>query len=176
MNQKHKQNRDKNFWRIKQFYKVVLVFVFSFFFISLFSLSVQAQRNTINDYRYLQFPQMDEELKPTSDFVELQPIYSFEGYIVDERTPKLVMVVDEYPSFSRTNHPFEYSILSTKSNSNFDITFIDEGGKDTWGNDCFSFPTTAIDAIIYSSNIWSTILDIKVPIKVQACWTSLESN
>jgi hypothetical protein len=145
----------------------ILILTFVIFISALFFSVGNAQNDNpnISDNFYLQ-----------KNYSEIRPSYSSDGIIVYEPVPRLILVSDENLTFQRIKIPLDNNLSLTKSNANFIIDYVDAGSRDEWNNLCQLFPDQAKIALDYSSSIWSSIINSRVPIKIRACWTSLDSN
>ena len=118
----------------------------------------------------------EEILQQPPQYAELGPTFSEEGFIIDEPVQRLVLVADENPTKNSISIPFDQNIDLSVKGSNFEITYINAGGVDRWGEQCLAFPNDALTAFNYAANIWAATISSNVPITIRACWANLGSG
>jgi len=78
-------------------------------------------------------------------------------------------------------HPFRVVPPSDLSqlriqNATITINYIAPGTQNTLGDTCLAWPTGSQAAFNYAASIWGSLLNSSVPIKINACWASLEPD
>jgi len=58
----------------------------------------------------------------------------------------------------------------------FNINYIPAGIQNAFGDYCLSWPDGSQAAFQYAANLWGALLNSSVPIKIDACWTSLDEG
>jgi len=151
----------------KNLFLPIFVLTIVIFISALFFSVGKAQINNQN---------ISENYYEGKNYSEIRPTYSSDGFIVYEPVPRLILVTDENLSFQKIKIPFDRNLSVLKSNTDFIIDYVDAGSRDEWNNLCQLFPDQSKIALDYSSSIWSTIINTSVPIRIRACWTSLDST
>ena len=78
-------------------------------------------------------------------------------------------------------HPFRVVPPSDLSqlriqNATITINYIAPGTQNALGDTCLAWPTGSQAAFNYAASIWGSLLNSSVPIKINACWASLEPD
>ncbi len=147
--------------------KVTLGFFSVFLIASLLSLQkAAAEDNTSNEPIQVTLP------------IPLIPQLSDDGNTLYDAVPILAVVDDPNPPayLRRIPAPAGISDDPSAATSSFSITYIPDGGADTWGETCYTFPEEAKTAFEYAANIWANTLNSNVPITINACWADLGSS
>ncbi|MFA5043395.1 MAG: hypothetical protein WC381_02195 [Kiritimatiellia bacterium] len=55
----------------------------------------------------------------------------------------------------------------------FTINYLNAGEVNYFGDVCIGWPAEAKTAFTYAANIWGTLLNSSVPIKISACWANM---
>jgi hypothetical protein len=63
--------------------------------------------------------------------------------------------------------------LYRPQSATFIINYIPAGTQNALGDTCLSWPAGSQAAFEYATNLWGTLLNSSVPIKIDACWASL---
>jgi hypothetical protein len=110
----------------------------------------------------------------------LKPSLSADGQTLYNGLQTMVVVAD--PSMAGKNIPAgtpaagEVLTASRKTVSTWSITYLAAGKQDQWGATCLAFPTAAKAAINAAAAIWANLLQSRVPIKIQLCWSDIGSS
>lgn len=72
--------------------------------------------------------------------------------------------------------PEKLTVAPDAATTNFVITYVENGGADLWGEECFTFPEEAKTAFVAAANIWANTVNSTVPITIRACWAQLGSS
>jgi hypothetical protein len=92
-----------------------------------------------------------------------------------EGGPPIVLRYDPTPSDWHVPPPREFSQLRIQS-ATITVNYLAGGTKDEFGNDCYTWPSSAQTAFDYAAGIWESLIDSSVPIEIDACWTDLPSG
>ncbi|NOQ46519.1 MAG: hypothetical protein GQ559_07585, partial [Desulfobulbaceae bacterium] len=105
----------------------------------------------------------------------LTPQLSADGKTLFNGLPLKAVVNDPTPSTTlrRIPAPAHLTAEPEAATASFSITYVLNGGKDAWGEECSTFPESAKAAFNATANIWSNTLHSSVPITIRACWASL---
>ena len=115
----------------------------------------------------------------------VQPYYTAEGFLIYPGGPKTTLYRVEAkndPSLFEYNPPPEGVVLddsmptgATAERFASNIEYVPQGGM--LGNRvCRAIPEDAKPAVVAALNIWSTVLNSSVPIRVSVCWSTLAWN
>jgi hypothetical protein len=63
--------------------------------------------------------------------------------------------------------------LYRAQSATFIINYIPAGTQNALGDSCLNWPAGSQAAFQYAANLWGTLLNSTVPIKIDACWASL---
>lgn len=111
-------------------------------------------------------------------FTLLAPQLSTDGKTLMQGMSVKAVVVDPNPSAPRRRIPAPagLTIAPEAATASFSITYIPYGGKDYWGEPCYTFPESAKAAFNAAANIWANTVTSPIPITVSACWANLGST
>ena len=98
-----------------------------------------------------------------------------ERLAAEHMPPPLVLVLDPETVFHHVPAPVFPEFRATEPGGVV-INFLPGGAKDTWNNTCITWPEPAKTAFNRAADIWSMLLNPKVPVVVQACWTILSGS
>lgn len=115
----------------------------------------------------------EENQQQPPQFAETGPTYSDNGYIISEPIQRLVLVADENLAKQSVQIPLDQNVDLSVKGASFEITFVNAGGTDNWGEPCLAFPANAMTAFNYATNIWASNINSNVPITIRACWANL---
>ncbi|MDP2855383.1 MAG: CFI-box-CTERM domain-containing protein [Smithellaceae bacterium] len=108
----------------------------------------------------------------------LTPQLSSDGKTLYNGVPTVVLIADPNPPANQVNipPPAKLSTLPEKVSSTFNITYVPNGGTDSWGERCYAFPAGAQTAFAAAAAIWGNLLASNVPIAIRACWANLGAS
>lgn len=66
--------------------------------------------------------------------------------------------------------------LRRAQHATFTINYIPAGTQNELGDDCLSWPAGSQAAFQYAADLWGALLSSSVPIKIDACWASLDEG
>ena len=103
---------------------------------------------------------------------------SSDGSTALNAQPLRVVINDPTPPAQLRHIPAPAALITAPqgATASFVIDYIPNGGTDTWGEPCYTFPETAKSAFNAAANIWANTITSSVPISINACWANLGSS
>lgn len=86
--------------------------------------------------------------------------------------PSTVLIHDDSGSRFRVPPPEGFSRHGIQT-ATIDIAYVPNGMANVYGDTCYAWPSEAMDAFRYAADIWETLINSTVAIKINACWTDL---
>jgi hypothetical protein len=86
--------------------------------------------------------------------------------------PSTVLIHDDSVSRFRVPPPERFSRHGIQT-ATLTIAYVPDGTKNVYGDTCYAWPSEAMDAFRYAADIWQTLINSTVAIKINACWTDL---
>ncbi|MFO7568888.1 MAG: hypothetical protein R6W75_03740, partial [Smithellaceae bacterium] len=122
--------------------------------------------------------------QPYRDFsipVPLAPQLSSDGNTLYNAAAPIPVMTDPNPSPIMTRVPMamDAAMLNMEPQAltaTFAITYIADGGSDSWGQPCTTFPEEAKVVFGAATAIWGSYLNSTVPITIRACWANLGAS
>ncbi len=100
-----------------------------------------------------------------------------EGITLDDAsTPPPVKVMigrNDVPQF-KVAPPANFA--KQPKTATFTISYLNAGEVNYYGDVCIGWPEDAKAAFTYAANIWGTLLNSSVPIKISACWANMGTD
>ncbi len=86
--------------------------------------------------------------------------------------PSTVLIHDDSVSRFRVPPPERFSRHGIQ-NATLIIAYVPDGTDNVYGDTCYAWPSEAMDAFRYAADIWETLINSTVAVKINACWTDL---
>lgn len=119
----------------------------------------------------------DAVLSALASAVTGEPVLSPDGLAIPGGTAPVLLVPDPSPVRTRIQQSVPASLVEPSTvKAHFDVTYIEAGGNDRWGEPCYAFPDSAKAAVDRATLIWGNLIHSSVPIRIRACWVGLADN